>query len=61
MSFLGIGGSSPKVSRAPFYETNAHSEDAAKKRARLFATAGQASGAELSDDGVQKRKNLLGN
>lgn len=61
MSFLGIGGSSPKVSRAPFYETNAALEDSAKKRARLYATAGLASGAELSADGVQKRKNLLGN
>jgi hypothetical protein len=61
MSFLGMGGSSPKVSTAPIVETKTASEDAAKKRAKLYATEGQASGAELSDDGVQKRKNLLGN
>ncbi len=60
MSFLGMGGS-PKVSTAPIVETKTASEDAAKKRAKLYATEGQASGAELSDDGVQKRKNLLGN
>ena len=60
MSFLGFGGK-PKVSTAPIVDTKTAAGEAAKKRARLFATGGQASGEELSDDGVQKRKTLLGN
>lgn len=61
MSFLGMGGSSTKVSTEPIVETKTASEDAAKKRAKLYATEGQASGAELSANGVQKRQTLLGN